>query len=140
MPCFEVFFDGACRLCSREMRAIEKLDRQRRIRSIDIAAPDFDAGSYGLDYQQLMDRIHGRLPDGTIVEGVEVFRRIYGLLGFGPLVTLTRIPGVSHLLDLAHRVFARNRMRLTGRCEGGACAVPSAPPRTHPSPEQEAGR
>jgi predicted DCC family thiol-disulfide oxidoreductase YuxK len=74
-----------------------------------------------------MDRIHGRLPDGTIVEGVEVFRRLYAAVGFGPVVALTRLPGVAHLLDLAYRWFARNRLRLTGRCEGGSCEIHSSP-------------
>lgn len=121
----EVFFDGACPLCRREMRTIERLDRRGRIRSIDIAAPDFDASAYGLAWERLMDRIHGRLPDGTIVEGVEVFRRIYAELGFGPVVSLTRIPGISNLLDLGYRLFAKNRMRLTGRCHDGACELHS---------------
>jgi hypothetical protein len=70
-----------------------------------------------------MDRIHGRLPDGTVVEGVEVFRRLYAAVGFGPLVALTRLPGVSQLLDLAYHAFAKNRLRLTGRCVDGACEL-----------------
>jgi len=29
----------------------------------------------------------------------------------------------SHILDFAYRVFAKIRLRLTGRCEKQACAV-----------------
>jgi predicted DCC family thiol-disulfide oxidoreductase YuxK len=120
---FEVFFDGDCPLCVREIRMIARLDRAHRIRFTDIAAPEFDAAGTGVSWQTLMDRIHGRLPDGTLVEGVEVFRRLYTAVGFGPLVALTRLPGVRALLDLGYHLFAKHRLRLTGRCVDGTCRV-----------------
>ncbi len=123
----EVFYDGACPLCMREIRMLQRRDRKQRIRFVDIAAEGFDAAAVGLTWESLMARIHGRLPDGTLVQGVEVFRRLYGAVGFGLLVALTRLPGVSHLLDLAYHVFAKNRLRLTGRCMDGACEVHSKP-------------
>lgn len=70
-----------------------------------------------------MDEIQGRLPDGSWIIGVEVFRRLYAAVGLGPLVALTRLLGVSHGLDLGYRVFAKNRLRLTGRCNAGTCEV-----------------
>jgi len=118
----EVWFDGACPLCAREVAFLRRLDRGGRIRFTDIAAPGFDAPATGIAWQDLMDRIHARLADGTVVEGVEVFRRLYATVGWGWLVPPTRLPGVRQLLDLAYRVFARNRMRFTGRCAAGACA------------------
>jgi predicted DCC family thiol-disulfide oxidoreductase YuxK len=117
----EAYFDGACPLCVREMRLLRRMDRRGRIRFVDIAAPGFDAATVGIPWESLMDRIHARLPDGQIVEGVEVFRRIYGALGWPRAVALTRLPGLSQALDLAYRLFARNRLRLTGRCHDGAC-------------------
>jgi predicted DCC family thiol-disulfide oxidoreductase YuxK len=117
----ELYFDGACPLCAREVAFLRRRDRSGRIRFTDIAAPGFDASATGIARQDLMDRIHGRLADGTVVEGVEAFRRLYALLGFGWLVAPTRLPGVRQLLDLAYRVFARNRLRLTGRCGDEGC-------------------
>jgi predicted DCC family thiol-disulfide oxidoreductase YuxK len=118
----EVFHDGACPLCAREIAALRRLDRRGRIRFTDIAAPGFDAAAVGVPWSALMDRIHGRLPDGALIEGVEVFRRLYAAVGFGPLVALTRLPGIAWLLDRAYGAFARRRLRLTGRCDAG-CAV-----------------
>ena len=77
-----------------------------------------------------MDRIHGRLPDGTLVKGVEVFRHLYTAVGFGVLVAPTRLPGIAQLLDLGYRLFAKNRLRLTGRCADGACDLPAGPKKT----------
>jgi predicted DCC family thiol-disulfide oxidoreductase YuxK len=123
----EVFYDGACPLCMREIRMLRGRDRRQRIRFVDIAANGFDVASVGLTWETLMDRIHGRLPDGTLVEGIEVFRRLYAAVGFGPLVALTRLPGITQLLDVAYHAFAKNRLRLTGRCVEGACELHTKP-------------
>jgi predicted DCC family thiol-disulfide oxidoreductase YuxK len=125
----EVFYDGACPLCLREMRMLLGRDRRRRIRFVDIAASDFDATSVGLTWQALMDRIHGRLPDGTMIEGVEVFRRLYAAVGLGPLVALSRLPGIRQLLDVAYGAFAKHRLRLTGRCLDGKCELHAGLPK-----------
>jgi predicted DCC family thiol-disulfide oxidoreductase YuxK len=106
---------------------LQRRDCRQRIGFVDIAADGFDAASVGLTWQTLMDRIHGRLPDGTLVEGVEVFRGLYAAVGFGRLVALTRLPGIRQLLDVVYRLFARNRLRLTGRCVGGACEIHNKP-------------
>lgn len=123
-PAMELYFDGACPLCAREVAFLRRRDRAGRIRFTDIAAPGFDAAATGIAWRDLMDRIHARLADGTVVEGVEAFRRLYALLGWGWLVAPTRLPGVRQVLDLAYRTFARNRLRLTGRCAAVGCQVP----------------
>ena len=124
----EVFYDGKCPLCSREIDMLRRRDRRARIGFIDISAPDFDASTIGLSWETLMERIHGRLPDGTIIEGVEVFRRLYTAIGFGKLMVLTRLPGIAQILDLAYRKFAKNRLRLTNRCMDDACAIHAGQP------------
>lgn len=117
----EVFYDGACPMCAREIAMLRRLDRAGRVRFVDIATLGFDAGAVGVSHEALMARIHGRLPDGTLIDGVEVFRRLYTAVGFGPAVALTRLPGVAQLLDAAYAGFARRRLRLGGRCDAQAC-------------------
>lgn len=126
----EVFYDGACPLCVREIAMLKRMDAPRgHIRFTDIAALGFDPAALGIDQDALMSRIHGRLPDGTWIEGVEVFRRLYTAVGWGRAVALSRAPGISHALELGYRVFAKNRLRWTGRCPAdgsGACAIDGA--------------
>lgn len=113
-----VLFDGECPLCSREIRILERLGRGRgRIDFEDIAAPGFDATRYGLTAHDVVDRIHGILPDGRVVEGMEVFRRAYASVGLGWLLAPTRWQGLRRIADAAYRIFARNRLRLTGRAD-----------------------
>ena len=112
----EVFYDGACPLCRRETNWLRRRDKHQKIRFTDISDPDFQASAVGQTHEALMGRIHARQRDGTWLQGVEVFRRLYAAIGFGPLVALSRLPLVSQLLDWGYAAFARNRYRLTGRC------------------------
>ena len=123
----QVFHDGDCPLCEREINMLKRLDRKRRIDFVDIAAPEFDAADYGTTHDALMERIHARLPDGSWIEGVEVFRRLYTAVGFGLIVVITRLPLLSHLMDWGYRKFAKDRLKWTGRCTpDGVCAVPTS--------------
>jgi predicted DCC family thiol-disulfide oxidoreductase YuxK len=119
--------DGDCPLCAREVEMLRRLDKGRgRLAFDDIAAPGFDASRYDTTQHALMARIHGVLPDGSLIEGVEVFRRAYAAVGLGWLIAPTRWPLLRPLADAAYRWFARNRLRLTGRnerCTTERCAV-----------------
>lgn len=131
----EVFYDGDCPLCMREIRMLRVRDLAQKIQFTNIAAPEFDAQQYGRTQADLMDRIRGRLPDGTWIEGVEVFRQLWGAVGFRKLVALSRVWGISHVLRGVYHLFAKNRLRLTGRCApDGACALPPH------SPDKRIGR
>jgi len=119
-----LLYDGDCPLCAREVALLRRLDRRGRLGFEDIAAPSFDAAARGRTQTELMARIHGVLPDGRLVEGMEVFRRAYAAVGLGWLLAPSRWPGLRPLFDVAYRAFARHRLRLTGRAGepcGEAC-------------------
>lgn len=121
-----VLFDGECPLCAREINWLRRLDRRGAISFVDIADPTFEPSAFGVSHEHLMARIHGQLPDGSLIEGVEVLRRLYEAVGLTWLVAPTRWPGVAALVDWGYRVFARHRLRLTGRCSSDRCRPPSA--------------
>lgn len=126
---FEVFYDGDCPLCVKEIGMLRRWDKRERILFTDIAAPGFDAAAYGKDHATLMAEIHGRVPseDGANLEwvvGVDVFRHLYTLTGLGWAVWFTKLPILRQLMDVGYRFFAKYRLPLTGRkCEQGACEV-----------------
>lgn len=113
----EVFYDGDCPLCRREINLLRRWDRRSRIRFTDIADPHFSAEKYGLSQEQFMAEIQGRLPDGSWLTGVEVFRHLYSAVGFGPVVSLSRLPGIRQTLNVMYRFFAKRRLKWTGRCD-----------------------
>jgi len=123
----EAFFDGGCPLCRREMAFLHRRDHRGRIRFTDISAPEFRAADHGMTHEALMAQMHGRLPDGTWLRGVEVFRRMYGAIGCRVPVWLSRLPVIRHLLDWSYAVFARNRYRLSGRCSDASCSADPKP-------------
>ena len=111
---------------------LRRLDRRRRLEFEDIAAPGFDPSRYGLDQATVMGRIHGVTAGGEVVRDMEVFRTAYRAVGLGWLLAPSRWPLFRGLFDRAYAVFARNRLRWTGRadeCEAtGRCAAhPTAP-------------
>ena len=129
----EVFFDGGCPLCRREINMLRRWDRHNRIRFTDIDVPSFRAAELGKTQEDLMAHIQGRLADGTWISGVEVFRQLYSAVGLGWIVVLTRLPILSQMLDWGYVLFAKNRLRLTGRCKAGTCSVESPPPSVVPA-------
>jgi predicted DCC family thiol-disulfide oxidoreductase YuxK len=135
-----MLFDGACPLCAREIRLIERLEGGRgRIDFEDISKPSFDPAVYGLDAVQVLARIHGMLPDGSVVEGLEVFRRAYAAVGLGWLLAPTRWPLLRDICDTGYRIFAKNRLRWTGReadCEAGCRRFPAYEPKASGVVEQ----
>ena len=134
-PEFTVLYDGDCPLCVREIGMLRWLDRGKgRLGLSDIAAPEFRAADFGVSHAMLMARIHGVLPDGRLVEGVEVFRRAYAAVGLGWLVAPASWPGIARLVDAAYRWFARNRLRITGRSE--VCSEDRCTPRSVRNPEE----
>ena len=120
----EVFYDEDCPLCRREIAFLRKCDGLGRIRFTNIAAPEFDPSEFGRTRKVFDDTIQGRHRDGEWIEGVEVFRQIWSLLGLRWLMWTTRLPGISQGLDFAYQAFAKRRLSWTGRaCKNGACAV-----------------
>jgi predicted DCC family thiol-disulfide oxidoreductase YuxK len=112
----KVLIDGACPLCRREADLWRWLDRSRgRVVLKDVGSSDFNPAECGLTHDQAMKQIHGILPSGAVVCGMEVFRRAYAAVGWGWLLAPTAWPLLRPLFDRGYWWFARNRLRLTGR-------------------------
>ena len=124
---FEVFYDGDCPLCMREIRMLMRLDRNARIKFTDIAEPTFDPAAIGTSYETLMERIHGRMPDGSWVQGVEVFRQLYARVGLAPLVAVTRAPGVRAATRPIVSRSRTSRSSARARAPGRSAGRPAAP-------------
>lgn len=122
-----LLIDGECPLCRHEASLLARLDRGRSNLVLqDIAAPGFDPSRYARSMSDLMGTIHAALPDGRMVTGMEAFRRAYGAVGLGWLLAPTGWPLLRPLFDALYRLFARHRLRLTGRSRGcvtGRCRV-----------------
>ncbi|MAT14704.1 MAG: thiol-disulfide oxidoreductase [Planctomyces sp.] len=111
----EVFYDGDCPLCRREINFVRSQDEHQQLRLLDIASADFSAAQHGTTGDALMAQMHVRRADGEWVRGADAFREIYGTLGYRKLVGLSRLPVLRTVADWGYKVFARNRLWITGR-------------------------
>lgn len=113
----KLLYDGDCPLCLREVNFLQKKDAGRCLVSfVDIADDSYDpTENGGVDFATAMGRIHAVLPDGTVIQNVEVFRRIYSILGIGWMYAPTQWPVVGPLVDKLYDIWADWRLQVTGR-------------------------
>ena len=130
---FEIFIDAGCGMCSREARIMAWLDHRRgggRLRLTDIGSPRFQqtTAETGLTFDTAMRSIHGRIlagpRAGELVEGNEVFRRGYDVLGWGWLWAPTGWQLLRPVFDRLYSLFARWRYR---RRRKAGCPMPTTP-------------
>lgn len=115
----KLLYDGACPLCLREVNFLTKRDAGRGLVCfVDIADQHYNPDENGgIDFETAMGRIHAVLPDDTIVKNVEVFRRVYEILGMGWVYAVTKLPLIGALADALYGIWADRRLALTGRAD-----------------------
>lgn len=113
----QLLYDGECPLCMREVNFLKKRDAGRGLVAfVDIADEGYTPEAHGgINFETAMGRIHAVLPDGTVIKNVEVFRRVYEILGMGWIYAVTKLPIVGSIVDSVYGVWANWRLALTGR-------------------------
>ncbi len=113
----KLLYDGECPLCLREVNFLLKRDAGRGIVDfVDIADLNYQPEENGgIDFATAMGRIHGVLPDGTVIKNVEVFRRVYEELGMGWIYAVTKLPLIGGIADWLYDIWADWRLAVTGR-------------------------
>jgi len=113
----KLLYDGECPLCLREVNFLQKRDGGRGlVKFVDIADENYQPQENGgVDFETAMGRIHGVLPDGTVVKDIEVFRRVYEALGMGWVYAVTKLPILGAIADWIYGLWADRRLALTGR-------------------------
>ena len=105
----EVWYDGACPLCRREIALIRRLDRAGRIDFIDLSDPTPNCPA---DRSMLLERLHAR-ENGVLLSGAAAFAAMWRAVPMlWPLGQLARLPLALNLLEWAYRHFLRVRPAL----------------------------
>ncbi len=113
----KLLYDGKCPLCLREVNFLKKRDASRGlIAFVNIADDNYTPQEHGgVDFETAMGRIHAVLPDGTVVKNLEVFRRVYKILGMGWIYAATQWPIIGPIAEILYQIWADWRLFLTGR-------------------------
>ncbi len=112
-----LLYDGACPVCRLEMTEMMRRNTCGLLRFADMSAPGFDLSAFthtqAAAWAEINAELHGLKPDGSFVIGVETVRLAYEAVGLGAIWRPTRWPVLNGLAQLAYRLFARHRQRIS---------------------------
>jgi len=107
----EVWYDGACPLCIREIALMRRLDRRGAIDFIDVSTPDSQCP---IDRKTLLARFHAR-ENGVMLSGAAAFAAMWRAIPLlRPLGLIARWKPVLALLERAYLRFLKIRPHLQG--------------------------
>ncbi|XP_042348609.1 uncharacterized protein At5g50100, chloroplastic-like [Plectropomus leopardus] len=123
----KVLYDGLCPICVTEIRFLQFLQRNRpeKVDFIDIALPGYDGEKYkDISYEMAMEQMHVIDEKGEVHSGIPAFAVMYGAVGLGWVGRLMMWKPVRPFMDKSYAIFAKNRLKWTGRgeeCITGRC-------------------
>ncbi|MDP2283741.1 MAG: DUF393 domain-containing protein [Pseudohongiella sp.] len=127
MSALRVYYDGLCPLCTKEINHIKRLDKQGLLDMQDINAADFAQRFPHIDAVKADRILHGELPDGRIILGLDVTCMAWALVGKGHWFAFMRWPLIKPVADQVYLYFAKHRHRISGWfgrpsvCESDRC-------------------
>jgi predicted DCC family thiol-disulfide oxidoreductase YuxK len=125
----QVFYDGHCVLCSREIQYYRKQPGADKIEWIDIMSEGFKPLDHGLDPQRIHARFHVK-KSGQIFEGVDGFQliwkelKIFRILEWASQTSLTR-----SLMNFGYDLFVKIRPYLPRKAEAN-CSTDACVPKS----------
>ena len=103
--CVEVYFDGSCPMCRREIAVYQNITPDQPIAWVDISKPDTPL-PHGQSKEQLMARFHTRTAQGELLSGAAAFVHVWAQLpGWRVLAWLAKVPGMLWLMEKAYNGF-----------------------------------
>merc|ERR1712087_664926 len=112
-----MLYDGDCPLCMREVNMLRRKDAEKNlIDFVDIASPEYSpADNQNISFEEAMGKIHAITNEGEVVTNIEVFRRLYDLVGLGWVFAITKTQPFGKIVDAVYDVWAKYRLPITGR-------------------------
>jgi predicted DCC family thiol-disulfide oxidoreductase YuxK len=113
----QVFYDGSCGLCSREIAFYKKLPATTHIEWVDIARNSEILTEYGLSFEEAMRVFHILDEDGKLKSGVEAFLHLWAkITPFQILGFIIGLPIIKQLAIGSYAWFATWRFKRKSVC------------------------
>jgi len=126
----QIFYDGSCSVCAREVERYGRMDREGRLILVDISAPEFNPAPFGIPLAEFMYQMHAIDRSNRVFRGVEAFWAIWQAFPSSTLLglcgVLISLPLVNPLARLGYRIFAALRGYLPKRsngCSSDTCRI-----------------
>ena len=115
----EVYFDGNCGLCRREIHFYQRIASTKAVRFVDLSEQPDVLANEGVDALDALRLLHVRNEQKQLVTGVDAFRAIWKAIPpFGILAFLVGLPPIRPMVERAYAWFADRRFKRLGY---GAC-------------------
>lgn len=103
--CVEVYFDGSCPMCRREIAVYQNIKPDQPIAWVDVSKPDTPLPQ-GQSREQLMARFHTQTAQGELLSGAAAFVHVWAQLpGWRVLAWLAKLPGMLWVMEKAYTGF-----------------------------------
>lgn len=116
-----VFYDGACPLCSKEVKLYKKLAANDKydtdIEWVDISKSQTELKAEGIKYADAMQLMHVKDASGVHQVGIDAILTIWDQLPYYRKLSkfLKQIPALHPWLKKAYAFFAKHRMKFQKR-------------------------
>lgn len=116
-----LLYDGDCPSCMKQVEFLQKrMDENPQYQGLvaftNLHDPDYDpALCGGVIFEDGMRHIHAVTRDGEVIAGMDVFRRIYSIVGMQWVYEITTLPLVGEFFDWLYDWFSEYRLRAAGR-------------------------
>ncbi len=105
----QVFFDGGCPICRKEISTYADADKAGLIDWVDVSNAQI-AKTLPIDREKLLARFHVRNPNGHLISGVRAFILLWRQLPKWRWLGLAMsTPGIPVILELVYRGFLKVR-------------------------------
>ncbi len=121
----KILFDGACRVCHKEVSHYADLDKESQLELVDISSENFNASEFGLCNRAVNLHMHAIDEQGKVYVGIDSFIEIWKRLPrYKILIPVFENKYLRPSLNKGYDIFAHHiRPRLPKRgCDDSVCA------------------
>lgn len=108
-----MYHDGACPLCQAEVLMLKDRIREESIRFVDVNDANCESELDSATRARALEVIHGRIAEGPMLQGVDVFAEAYQRAGSRTLTWLLTRRWLRPILNVMYRFFAAHRSRIS---------------------------
>ena len=108
-----LFHDGKCPLCQAEVLLLKHRSKHGQIEFVDVHDTAFDSACEGVSRDRALAVLHGRIGDGPLLRGVDVFTGAYQRAGFHVATRILTQRWLRPFLNTGYRLFAAYRKSIS---------------------------
>ena len=114
----QVYFDGKCGLCSKEIRYYQRIAPQGVFLWHDIATDPVPLAQHDISQEAALRQLHSQDAAGHWHIGVDAFALIWRHLRYWAVLSvIVKLPVINQLAQFAYRRFADYRFARLSHCQ-----------------------